>query len=137
VLNHVRVIQGDGVNPESIAEILEMLKGILQCRQHRFRHGRRSLQKVDRDTQKFAIKCSMIVANGAGRDVYKDPVTDPGKKSKAGYLDLRYNPETGYETVVGHHWDAVLCRAYENGEVDPNYAKNNTLADVRRRSERG
>jgi hypothetical protein len=47
------------------------------------------LQKVNRDTQKFAYKCSAVFDGDYWLDVYKDPVTDPGKKSKRGLLDLR------------------------------------------------
>ena len=39
------------------------------------------LQKVDRDTMKFAFKCSAIQIGGEWRDVYKDPATDHGKRS--------------------------------------------------------
>lgn len=43
---------------------------------------------MDRDTQKCAYKCSNVTVDGADRDVYKDPITDPGKKSKRGRLQL-------------------------------------------------
>ena len=43
---------------------------------------------MDRDTQKFAFKCSATEVNGTWRDVMKDPITDPGKRSKAGRLAL-------------------------------------------------
>jgi len=42
------------------------------------------MQNVNRDTCKFAIKASAIKVNGEWRDVYKDPITDPGKKSLRG-----------------------------------------------------
>jgi hypothetical protein len=40
------------------------------------------------DTQKCAFKCCSIVVNGEEREVFKDPITDPGKKSKKGRLTL-------------------------------------------------
>ena len=46
------------------------------------------LQKLHRDTQKCAFKCSYAVINGEGVNVYKEPVTDPGKTSKKGILSL-------------------------------------------------
>jgi nicotinamide phosphoribosyltransferase len=138
VLNHVRVIQGDGVNAFSISEILSLVtRWGFSADNIGFGMGGALLQKLDRDTQKFAIKCCAIQQNGALLPVFKDPVTDPGKKSKSGYLDLRYNPETGYETVVGRHWESALYRAFENGEVDESYRKNNTLSDIRRRADKG
>jgi len=89
VLNNVRVIQGDGVNPQSIEAILENLT----CQRFSatniaFGMGGALLQKVDRDTLKFAFKCSAIRIDGKWQDVYKDPVTDSGKRSKRGRLDL-------------------------------------------------
>ena len=61
-----------------------------------FGMGAALLQKVDRDTQRFAMKASAICIDGDWRDVYKDPVTDPGKRSKAGRLALvKQNGEWG------------------------------------------
>ena len=42
------------------------------------------LQKLNRDTQKCAYKCSFAVVDGQPRDVFKSPITDAGKKSKRG-----------------------------------------------------
>ena len=46
------------------------------------------LQRVHRDTQKCAFKCSYAVVNGKGVNVYKEPITDQGKTSKKGTLSL-------------------------------------------------
>lgn len=46
------------------------------------------LQRVDRDTQKCAYKCSYAIINGKGVNVFKTPITDLGKKSKKGKLTL-------------------------------------------------
>jgi nicotinamide phosphoribosyltransferase len=56
------------------------------------------LQKVNRDTQNFAFKCSATIVNGELRDVFKEPVTDPGKDSKRGKLAL-VRTARGLETV--------------------------------------
>jgi nicotinamide phosphoribosyltransferase len=37
---------------------------------------------------RFAFKCAAAEVNGEAREVYKDPVTDAGKKSKRGRLKL-------------------------------------------------
>jgi nicotinamide phosphoribosyltransferase len=65
------------------------------------------LQKVDRDTMRFAMKASAIEIDGVWTDAYKDPRTDPGKRSKRGRLALVSNGtawndfavKTGLETV--------------------------------------
>jgi len=46
------------------------------------------LQQINRDTLRFALKCSAIDINGEWHDVYKQPVTDPGKDSRAGRFVL-------------------------------------------------
>lgn len=89
VLNYVRIIQGDGMNFQSIAECLAKL-----CQQQfsadniAFGMGGGLLQQVNRDTMKFAMKCSAIQVQGRWRDVFKSPVSDMGKASKAGRLVL-------------------------------------------------
>ena len=94
---HIRVIQGDGVNYESIMEILDMMiEEGFSTENIAFGMGGALLQKVDRDTQKFAFKCSHIIINGRSVDVRKNPVeiNEKGervtsfKKSKSGYLKL-------------------------------------------------
>ena len=119
VLNpKIRVIQGDGVNYESIGEILENLKTHGWSADNvGFGMGGALLQKVHRDTQKFAFKCSCATVNGEDRDVFKDPITDHGKKSKKGRLKLVY--ENGqYQTKALHESGKdILETVFENGVI--------------------
>jgi nicotinamide phosphoribosyltransferase len=87
VLNNVRIIQGDGIDHASIRSILFSLTiAGYSADNIAFGQGGALLQQVNRDTLKFAMKCSAARVNGEWRDVYKDPVTDTGKKSKRGML---------------------------------------------------
>jgi nicotinamide phosphoribosyltransferase len=89
VLNNVRLIQGDGVNELTIRSILGAFMALGYSADNiAFGMGGALLQIVDRDTQRFAMKCSSITVNGEDRDVQKDPITDSGKKSKAGRVQL-------------------------------------------------
>lgn len=88
VLNNVRVIQGDGVDANAIRQILLrlMLDGY-SADNVAFGMGANLLSTSQRDDQKFAMKCSAAKVDGVWRDVFKDPITDPGKKSKKGRFD--------------------------------------------------
>lgn len=90
---HVRVIQGDGMNPQSIHNLLDRLeKSNWSAENVAFGMGGGLLQNHNRDTSKFAFKCSAIKVQDAWREVTKHPVTDPGKNSKGGRLVLaRYD----------------------------------------------
>jgi nicotinamide phosphoribosyltransferase len=99
VLNNVRVIQGDGVNEKSIQEITNSLenKGFA-ADNISFGMGGALLQSLNRDTNKFAFKCSCVRVNGKFIDIHKEPLTDPNKKSKSGMLVLIKN-KGEYQTV--------------------------------------
>lgn len=101
VLNHVRVIQGDGINPTSIRAILERVTSAGYATDNvAFGMGGALLQQLNRDTQKFALKCSAARIDGRWIDVYKDPITDQGKQSKRGRMTLLKHREYGnYRTV--------------------------------------
>jgi nicotinamide phosphoribosyltransferase len=133
VLNAVRVIQGDGIDPGVIAALLEALtaKGY-SAENIAFGMGGALLQKVNRDTHKFAMKCSAMEINGRWADVSKSPVTDPGKASKAGRLDTIATPAGGLETVrlpdgVNAHAQSAMIDVYRDGTV----RKRWTLDDIR------
>lgn len=102
----VRVIQGDGVNEHSIEAILMTLAGHGYSADNiAFGMGGALLQHMDRDTQKWAMKCSAAKINGKWVDVFKDPVTDQGKQSKKGQLALIKETDFGsdkqtYSTVA-------------------------------------
>ena len=99
VLRHVRVIQGDGITRASIASILAALEGAGYSADNiAFGQGGALLQQVSRDTLGFAMKASAVQIEGQWRDVYKAPVTDPAKRSKAGRLTL-LQQDGAYATV--------------------------------------
>lgn len=99
VLNNVRVLQGDGITIDSIKEILENLMDAGYSADNVvFGQGGALLQIVNRDDQKFAMKCSAILIGDELRDVYKDPITDSGKRSKRGILKLTSDLRT-----LSHH----------------------------------
>jgi len=84
--DHIRVIQGDGVDEDSIVRIMQILVDRkISIDNIAFGMGGGLLQKVDRDTLGWAMKCSAAKVNGEWRDVYKDPIHG-GKKSKRGLV---------------------------------------------------
>lgn len=85
VLNGVRIIQGDGIDANEVLRILSRMESRnFSADNIAFGMGGGLLQKCDRDSQKFAMKCSAARIHGEWVDVYKDPVTDPGKASVRG-----------------------------------------------------
>jgi nicotinamide phosphoribosyltransferase len=131
VLNNVRVIQGDGINEKSIQEILnKLLDHNYSITNVAFGMGGALLTQVNRDTLKFAMKCSHIIVNGESRLVFKDPITDPGKKSKSGRLDLIKWSNGLFETInlpddkISNEF-SIMQTVFENGEllIDENFEK--------------
>lgn len=131
VLNNVRVIQGDGINEESIRDILETAtRAGYSASNIAFGMGGALLQQVNRDTQKFAFKCSFARVDGHPIDVFKDPITDPGKKSKKGLLDLVMR-NGNMETVSGvDNFGSLLKVVYENGQLLKEYSLNDIRGRV-------
>jgi nicotinamide phosphoribosyltransferase len=145
VLNHVRVIQGDGVSPDSIRAILDRItRAKYSADNIAFGMGGALLQKLDRDTQKFALKCSAARIDGKWTDVFKDPVTDHAKASKRGRLTLaRHRGHGTFETValpddsiaadeatLGPDWEDAMETVWENGAL----VRDWSFAEVRQRS---
>jgi len=131
VFNHVRLIQGDGVNEDSIREILQaFVDEGYSATNIAFGMGGALLQKVDRDTQKFAMKCSSIKVNGKDREVFKDPITDKGKSSKKGKMSLVKETGKPHRTEQGSdgHFLNVLQTVFLNGKI----TKRFTMKDVRK-----
>ena len=121
---HVRIIWGDGIDRESLEEILSSYAaGGWSADNIAFGSGGGLLQKLNRDTQKCAFKCSEITVNGEAREVFKDPITDPGKKSKKGRLSL-HCVEGVWETKMGADVDPStdqLVEVLSNGSVLKTY----------------
>ena len=137
VLNYVRVIQGDGVNEESIRKILNrmMVEGY-SADNIAFGMGGALLQQVNRDTLKFAYKCSVAVVGSETRRVFKQPATDLGKASKAGYLDLQKDVDGKFETVEMKfppydNYRSQMMVVYQDGEL----LQPTTFDEVRARTE--
>uniref|UniRef100_A0A0K0DIG8 Nicotinamide phosphoribosyltransferase n=1 Tax=Angiostrongylus cantonensis TaxID=6313 RepID=A0A0K0DIG8_ANGCA len=158
---YLRVIQGDGINYESTGAILEaLMEAGWSTDNVVFGAGGALLQRVDRDTQKCAFKCSHVVVNGEQvnlnsdafsvelipphkvgrfrstpfRDVYKNPATDEGKRSKKGYLTLELNSSGSMETVqegLGDPEKDLLQTVFEDGHLLVDW----TLDEIRKRAE--
>lgn len=124
----VRVLWGDGIDADGIAAILTNLELAGYSAENMvFGMGGGLLQKVNRDTQRFAFKSSAQKRNGEWHDVQKQPL-DASKTSKAGRLKLVHTVN-GYETrrveEAGHD---VLDEVFLDGTVMRTYS----LDDVRR-----
>ena len=118
---YIRMIQGDGISYESLGAILDaMAEAGWAADNLAFGSGGALLQKLNRDTQKCAFKCSEITKEGgASTLVYKDPITDKGKQSKKGKLTLEMDAATGKLTTVtegkGDPAKDILIETFRNG----------------------
>lgn len=124
----VRVIQGDGISYTSITEIYEALKQAgVSAENLVLGMGGALLQRVNRDTQEFALKCSYAEINGQSVDVYKSPVEMDAeghlrtsfKKSKAGKLKLVKDAGEFKTLPAGERpeMEDQLQTVFENGKV--------------------
>ncbi len=124
---YVRVIQGDGVNMFTVQNMLYQLAKFhgWSADNIAFGMGGALLQQLNRDTQKFAFKCSAAKVDGQWRPVFKDPITDPGKNSKHGRLSLVETTPGTFHTVENVETSAAsddrLATVFENGEIKKEY----------------
>jgi len=95
VLRNASVIQGDGINSETLRDILHAaMEAGYSVQSTTFGMGGGLLQKVNRDTMSFATKLSYIVySDGRVHDVMKYPKTDAEKVSLPGILKVIRNEQ--------------------------------------------
>jgi nicotinamide phosphoribosyltransferase len=142
VLNNVRLIQGDGVNEQSIRSILGSFMAYGYSADNiAFGMGGALLQQVDRDTQKFAMKCSSAQINGEWVDVQKDPATDSGKKSKAGRVTLwksggefasGVRPPSGWTDKGFGGWSEALVTVFRDGQIVSEFTFDEVRANAKK-----
>ena len=130
--SQVRVIQGDGVNYDSIVAIYKALaEAGISAENFVLGMGGALLQKLDRDTQKFALKCSYATINEKDVLVQKRPLemnadgelAKSFKTSKAGRWKLVKTSE-GYETCQENEYPELkdeLVTVFEDGKLVNEY----------------
>ncbi len=135
VLNDkVRLIYGDGMYLERYKTMLETMKFMGYAAENLVIGVGGILRNHSRDTLGFAIKATYVEVNGESRDIEKDPITDPGKKSLKGLLRLckddagKYYTEQGVDKLT-ESADNLLTTYYYNGVV----FHNDNLQNIRRR----
>ena len=111
----VGVIQGDGVEQDSIRKILENLEKAGWASSNMvFGMGGALLQKVNRDTFSFAQKASFAEIAGQDVEIFKKPIGDSKKASKKGRLVLVKN-NGKFETMKENDW--LLSDEYFSDEL--------------------
>ena len=120
--DYVRIIQGDGISPQSLQKIVDVvMKAGFSAENVTFGMGGGLLQQVNRDTMSWAMKSSAICIDGVWKDIYKDPVTSRSKRSKKGRLaliqDQNGQPKTIKETDLSPAADNLLRDVYVDGQL--------------------
>lgn len=118
--NHIRILQGDGINASSLCGILTaVMKHGFSLENINFGMGGGLLQQVNRDTMSWAMKASAVCINGQWHDICKNPITSQTKRSKAGILAL-IQTEQGYKTIkhseLGSHKNQLVT-IFQNGKL--------------------
>jgi len=142
LFKQIRVLWGDGITPDTIELILQTFTSRGYAAENFiFGSGGDLMQNHTRDTQKFAIKCSSISIRTDATlkstitpiDIYKDPITDPGKASKRGKVTTyRHNTSGKYFVdLVGLNIEnatEALLPVYANSQLLQEYS----LEEVRK-----
>lgn len=139
-VNYVGILQGDGVDHDAIRKLLNKIADMGYAADNVvFGSGGALLQKVNRDTYKFAQKASAIRVKEGDEErwigISKDPITDPGKKSKEGRMTLVRSRMTGEVlTLTGNgdlnaEFEDLMVTVYDKGVL----YNPTTLAEVRAR----
>jgi nicotinamide phosphoribosyltransferase len=122
VLNpKIGLIWGDGIDIKGIEAVLEMVIGIgFSAENLVFGMGGGLLQKINRDTQRFAFKCSAQYRGGEWKEIFKDPL-DKSKASKRGRLKLVADGKTVKTVKLDEPGVDLLVPVFRNGELLVDY----------------
>lgn len=94
------------------------------------------LRNHTRDTLGFAIKATYVEVSGEHRDIEKDPITDPGKKSLKGLLALHKDANGNFVTKDQCGLDeealGLLQTVFVNGKIvrETNFSKVRELVQT-------
>jgi nicotinamide phosphoribosyltransferase len=133
----VGLIQGDGMDYYSIKDMFQVAaNNHYSAENYVVGMGGGLLRKVNRDTQKVAMKLCNAIIDGKSTPVSKNPITDPGKKSKSGRQALLFNKiNRSFNTVQDIHGTGIagdmLEPVFRNGEM----LRAQTLDEIRKLAE--
>lgn len=116
---YIRVIQGDGIDKNTIVKIYENMEDKkLSGDNIAFGMGGKLLGAPQRDDYAFAMKASDVQINSVRYAIAKDPITDKGKKSKKGRFAV-YNEEGEWITTNADTFEGLdsLVTVFENGDI--------------------
>lgn len=111
VINYgVKALWGDGMDENTITEPFEIAKaeGLSADCVMAGSGGGIAAKDLDRDTDRWAFKASeYVMQDGSRLAIAKNPITDPGKASKAGRFGIIRDDEGAFETIkrINDHED--------------------------------
>ncbi len=129
--SHIGAIYGDSITIDRADKICSRLesKGFASTNVV-LGIGSFTYQYNTRDTFGFAMKATYVEANGEGRAIFKDPITDDGTKKSATGL-LMVSDELKLIDKVS--WDLEPHGALQNIYLDGYFINKTTLTEIRNR----
>ena len=129
--SHIGAIYGDSITIDRADKICRRLeaKGFASTNVV-LGIGSFTYQYNTRDTFGFAMKATYIEANGEGRAIFKDPITDDGTKKSATGLLMVSDELTLIDKVS---WDLEPHGALQNIYLDGYFINKTTLTEIRNR----
>ena len=133
--DYVRIIQGDGISPQSLGKIIDaVLAAGFSAENITFGMGGGLLQQVNRDTMSWAMKASAICINGTWKDIYKDPITSHSKRSKKGQLALVKSSDGKITTIRAEELNHQQANLLRDVYVDGQLLVDDSLSTIRARA---
>ena len=133
--DYVRLIQGDGINPQSLGKILNtIMEAGFSADNVTFGMGGGLLQQVTRDTMSWAMKASAIQIDGVWTDIFKDPITSRSKRSKKGRLALVKTNDSQLTTIKEDDLANATDNLLQDVFVDGQLLVDDSLLTIRERT---
>lgn len=134
----IGVIYGDGMYYDRYVAILNKMKSMGYANTNLvIGIGGLLLQQHNRDDLGFAFKATYAEINGVATELYKDPVTDPGKRSHKGLMTLVKDSNGKFATKDGvtkeEEATGELRTVFKNGKL----INETTLQEIRDRASIG
>lgn len=134
--DYVRIIQGDGISPQSLGKIVDaVMEAGFSADNITFGMGGGLLQQVNRDTMSWAMKASAISIDGSWKEIYKDPITSHSKRSKKGRLALIEDSNGQLKTIKADELTAHSVNLLRDVFVDGKLLTEDSLTTIRERAQ--